>query len=557
MGMLSALLLATLLRPQAHAADTLTIVIAATTDVHGRVLDWDYERNQPAPLGLVRVATVVDSLRRAHPGRVLLVDAGDLIQGNPLGTYFARVRPAAVHPVLDAMNRMGYAAAVPGNHEFNFGLPVMQRALGSAAFPYVAANIVRVPGGEPVFAPWVVLDVAGVRVGITGATTPGVLVWDGPLVRGVLDFLDVARAVPPVVRRMREAGADVTVLLAHAGLDGRSSYAPGAAPPEDDVAGAIRAAGDLDVAVIGHTHREIAESTVAGTLVVQPRNWAQSVAVVELTVVREGARARVVRRRGRALPVAGVAAEPALAAALRPAHDSVVAWVTRPLGRSTAAMPAARARLEDTPVVDFINHVQRERSGAQLSATAAFNPRGGIPAGDVTLGDLASIYPYDNTLTAVRVSGADLRAYLEYATRFYRGVGADGRPVVNDSIPGYNFDIVSGAEYELDLRRPLGSRVSRLMVNGRDVLATDSFTIALNNYRQQGGGGFAMLAGAPVVYDRGESIRDLLADYVERHGTLRPEDFFVRSWSIRGLGPGAGTGGAPRAREPGPRDRRP
>ncbi len=523
----------------APAPDTITIVIAATTDVHARVMDWDYERDREAPLGLVRAATVVDSLRRAHPGRVLLVDAGDLIQGNPFGTYFARIAPAQEHPILAAMNAMGYDAAVPGNHEFNFGLPVLQRSLGAARFAYVAANLVRADGGA-VLPPFVVFERAGVRIAVVGATTPGIMVWDGPNVRGRVAVRGVREAVPPAVAAARRQGADVVVLVAHAGLDGPSSYPDSAAPPENDVGGAIAGSTGLDAAIIGHTHREIADSGVGGVLVAQPRNWAQSVAVVELTLVRGEGRGtrgegwRVVAKRGRIVPLRDVRPDTALVRSVRPAHEAARAWATRPVGRASAEMTARRARLEDTPLIDLINAVQRERTGADLSATAAFTTGGRLPAGDVSRADLASVYPYDNTLKAVRISGAALRAFLEHAARYYSGMGPDG-PVVNDSVPGYNFDIVSGADYELDLARPLGSRVVALSVRGRPVADTDSFILATNNYRAAGGGGFAMLAGAPVVYDSGEDIRDLMAEWLAQHGTLRPEDVFVRNWRIRGL----------------------
>jgi 2',3'-cyclic-nucleotide 2'-phosphodiesterase/3'-nucleotidase len=241
-----------------------------------------------------------------------------------------------------------------------------------------------------------------------------------------------------------------------------------------------------------------------------------------------------VRKRGRLIPLREVRPDTALVRSVQPAHDAARAWATRPVGRSAAELSAARARLEDTPLVDLINTVQRERTGADLSATAAFNTRGRIPAGDVARADLASVYPYDNTLKAVRISGRELRAFLEHSARYYRGMGPDG-PVVNDSVPGYNFDIVSGADYELDLSRPLGQRVVALSVRGRPVADTDSFTLATNNYRAAGGGGFAMLAHAPVVYDSGEDIRDLMVEWLARHGTLRPEDVFVRNWRIRGL----------------------
>jgi 2',3'-cyclic-nucleotide 2'-phosphodiesterase (5'-nucleotidase family) len=527
---------AALVFPSAQSpADTTTIVIAATTDVHGRVMAWDYERDRAASLGLVRAATVVDSLRRAHPGRVVLVDAGDLIQGNPFATYWAR-HVAPVHPIVDALNRMQYDAAAPGNHEFNFGLGVMQRALAGARYAVLSANIVHAADSTPVYQPSLILERAGVRIGIVGATTPGVLVWDGPNVRGQVTLLRVADVVPPEVRRLRAAGADVTVLVVHAGLDGSPSYAADAAPPENDVAATIAASGDLDVAVIGHTHREIADSTVGRTLVVQARNWAQSVAVVELTMVRSGGHWRVARKHGTIVPLADVAPDPALVAALTPAHDSARDWATQPVGLSADRMSAARARLEDTPVTDFVNAVMRARTGADLSATAVFNTTGSIPAGAVTRADLAGIYPYDNTLRAVRISGADLRAFLEFSARYYRSLGENG-PVVNDSVRDYNFDIVSGAEYELDLTRPVGQRVVRLSVNGRDVRADDSFTLALNNYRAQGGGGYVMVAHAPVVYDRAEDIRDLLADEITRRGTIHAADYFVPSWRLRGFAP--------------------
>ena len=537
LGPIAAFAGALLLLPQVRAApvpDTATIVIVATTDVHGRVLAWDYERDREAPLGLVRAATVVDSLRRRYPGRVVLVDAGDLLQGNAFATYYATVARRTPHPIVDAFNRMGYDVVTPGNHDFNFGLGALERALTGARYPYVAANMVREPGGEPALDPYRMVERAGVRIGITGATTPGVHVWDGPNIRGQLRFLGVAQAVPPVVRQMRADGADVTVLLAHAGLDGPSSYADTSVPPENDVAAAIRGSAELDVAIIGHTHREIPDSTVGTTLVVQPRFFAQSAAVVTLSLARRTGRWQVVRKSGAIVPLAGVRPDTALVRALQGAHDSARAWATRPLGQNVAAMSARTARLEDTPVIDFVNEVQRARTGAQLSATAAFATDALIPAGSVTLSALTGLYPYENTLKAVRVSGADLRAYLEQSARYFRGMGSDG-PIVNDSVPGYNFDIVSGADYEYDLARPLGQRVVRLQVDGREVAATDSFALALNNYRQQGGGAFTMVARAPLLYDRGESIRDLLVAEVQRRGTIRPEDYFTRNWAIRGV----------------------
>lgn len=154
-----------------------------------------------------------------------------------------------------------------------------------------------------------------------------------------------------------------------------------------------------------------------------------------------------------------------------------------------------------------------------------------IDVGPVTVGEIARIYPYENTLSAVRITGAQLRAYLEYSARYY-GTFGTGEPAVHTDVPGYNFDIVSGADYTIDLSRPTGSRVTSLTVRGAPVRDDDSFTLALNNYRRSGGGGYAMLKGAPEVYTSTTEIRDLLIAEVERRRHISPADYFHRNWSI-------------------------
>jgi 2',3'-cyclic-nucleotide 2'-phosphodiesterase (5'-nucleotidase family) len=518
--------------PVRPPADTTQIVLVATTDVHGRAMAWDYERDLEAPLGLVRAATVVDSLRRLYPGRVVLLDVGDLIQGNAFATYFTRVAPQPRHPILALMNRMGYDAATPGNHEFNFGLDVLQRTLRGALFPYVSANIISDATRRTVFPTSTVVVRAGVRIGITGVTTPGVMAWDGSLVRGRVHVAGIVRAGPAVLRGLK-ARSDVTVLLAHAGLRGSEYGAETGIPPENDVAALLAAAPETDVAILGHTHRQIADTTIGTTLVVEPRPLAQQVAVVHLAMVREGRQWTVARKWSEVVSLATERPDTALVAAFAAQHAAVRAWVQTPLGQVATALRAGGGRSQDTPLLDFVNEVMRRRAGAQLSATAVFDTAAALPAGPVRLGDLTRVYPYDNTLKAVRISGGDLRAYLEWSARYWRGMGSAG-PIRNESVSGSDVDVVSGVEYRLDLAQPVGRRVVALSVGGRAVSDRDSFTLALNNYRAGGGGGYAMLARAPVVYDRGEDIRELLAAEIRQRGTIRAEDYFQRNWEITG-----------------------
>src|SRR5918999_4926302 len=210
--------------PPEPARQPLTLVIAATTDVHGRLRGYDYYQNAEEPVrGLTRVATIVDSLRAANPGRVVLVDAGDFLQGNPL-TYVAARSPAGpTHPVIDAMNAARYDAAAIGNHEFNYGLPLLERALAGARFAPLAANVYRVDG-RPAYRRWVMLDRDGVRVAVVGATTPGSMVWDRENLRGRLVVRDIVPDVRSAVTEARAAGADVVVAVLHSGLEEPASY---------------------------------------------------------------------------------------------------------------------------------------------------------------------------------------------------------------------------------------------------------------------------------------------------------------------------------------------
>ncbi|MDF1501907.1 5'-nucleotidase C-terminal domain-containing protein [Roseisolibacter sp. H3M3-2] len=514
-------------------ADTLELVVAATTDVHGHLRGWDYFAARPDTVrSLARAATVVDSLRAAHPGRVVLVDAGDLLQGTPLTYVAARVAPDAPHPVPAAMNALRYDAAAIGNHEFNYGLETLDRAIGQARFPFLAANARRADG-TPAYKAWTMVERGGARVAIVGGTTPGSMVWDRDHLAGKVAIGDIVPAVRDAAAEARRAGADVVVAVLHAGLDGPSSYdtVTTRLPSENVSARVAREIPGLDLVVFGHSHRALADTTIGGALVMQPKNWSESVGVARLSLVRRAGKWAVVARRGQLVPTVGRAESPAVLAATDSAHARAVAYAASAVGTTAVAWRSDSLRRVDTPLVDFMLEVMRRTAGADLAAGAAYADAG-LDAGPITVAELARLYPYENTLRAVRVTGAQLRAFLEHSSRYYAGVDASGNPVVDRTVPGYNYDMVAGADYVLDLRRPIGQRVTTLTYRGRLVADTDSFTLALNNYRQTGGGGFAMLAGAPQVHDRGLEIRQLLIEEAKAAGTLDPARYHTRNWRL-------------------------
>lgn len=524
------MLLPFLLAIASPPADTARLVIVATTDVHGRVTGWDYVADAPHPGGIARAATVIDSLRRAYPDQVVVVDAGDLIQGDPFGAYFGQVDDRSPHPVIEAMNLAGFDAATPGNHEFNFGLEVMRRALGSARYRYVSGNIVALPRRRSVFPTSVVLERQGVRVGVTGFTTPGVMVWDRENVRDRMAVLPIIPAARPIVRDLNRR-TDFTLVVIHSGMDGASSYEDAGVGRENVAAQFAELPDRPHLVVVGHSHRQMTDSVINGVRFIQPRPYAQSLAVMHVALVRRGGRWEVVRQYGEQIPLAGVPVHPRVEAALAEAHALVRDWNTAPLGEAAGEMRATLARVRPTAIINWVNEVQRTRAGTDLSSTAPFDTRAGWGSGPVRLAHLAQLYPYENTLRAIRISGAELRAYLEQSARYF-AVTATGQAGFSDTIPGYNYDIVRGADYTIDLTRPPGERITSLRVGGRPVADTDTFSLALNNYRHGGGGGFGMLAGAPLLYDRNENIRDLLVEDLTRRGVLDPAEFQDDHWRL-------------------------
>ena len=533
MDLLCALLLAVQTPPPAAAAaDTAHLVIVATTDVHGRVMGWDYVRDAAAPGGLSRAATVLETLRARYGGNVLVLDAGDLLQGNPFATFYAKFDKRQPQPIVDALNALQYDVATPGNHDFDFGVDFLKRAASEATYRYVSANV-EDAAGTALFLPTVVVPKGGIKVGITGFTTPGVMLWNRAQLQGRARVRRIADAAPAAMARLDREGADFKIALIHSGFGG-SSYDTTGIGQENDAAALAAVTPKPDLVIVGHTHREVRDTVINGVHFVQPKNWAQSVSVVHVWLSREpgaGSKWRVTNIRADLIPLTNLGELARFTRRLETPHEAARLWAATPLGTAGGGFDARFARVQDSPLLDFINEVQRRRSGAQLSAAAAFDVQAGIPEGEVHLRELAGAYPYENSLRAVRISGQQLREFLEHSARYFNTY-EPGKPIINDSVQGYNFDVVSGVAYNIDLTQPPGRRIRGLAFGGKIVQPTDSFTMAVNSYRQAGGGGYTMLKGAPVVYDKGEDIRDLLIEEIRRVRSLQGAAYFRPSWQI-------------------------
>ena len=511
-------------------ADTVRLVLAATTDIHGHATDWDYLRNAPWPGGLVRVAGVLDSLRERYPGQVVLVDAGDCLQGDPLAAYFGRVVERRPHPVVDAMNALGYDAVAIGDHDFDFGLDRFQQAVADAGFPWVSANLRVLPEDTLAFPPYTVIQRGPVKIAVAGLLTPGTMVWQRDRLRGRYRVDRIERDLDRVVGDMRR-DADLVIVLSHGGLGGPSSYDTTGVGEEHGARRFATAANRPDLVVLGHTHGEFADTALGGVRFVRPGPFAQALAVIEVWLVEREGKWRPVRMTVQSLSLAETRPAARVARRLAEPHRLTLGWLSTVIGEARGRFTAAAARAEDTPLVRLVQDAFRRATGAELAATPVYDLGTAFGPGEIRIGDVFRLAPTEEQVRAVRLSGEDLRAYLEQNAWYYYA-DSSGRVAVNRHVPAAWYDLVAGVEYTMDLSRPPDARITRLLFRGRPVVETDTFTLALTESRHQGVGRYAMLAGAPLAPARGGPIRDLLIAEIQRRRVLDPNEFGGVSWRI-------------------------
>ncbi|MDR6862049.1 5'-nucleotidase C-terminal domain-containing protein [Phycicoccus sp. 3266] len=567
--------------PKQGGSASYRLTVMGTTDTHGNVLNWDYfkdaeyDDSKHNDVGLVKIATLVAGVRAERgTDRTLMLDAGDTIQGTPLSYYYARIDPitgGSKHPMAIAMNQIGYDAAALGNHEFNYGIDTLRTFESQCDFPLLSANTVDWTTGAPAFKPFLIrsFKVPGVakplKVGILGLVTPGVAIWDKANVDGQLRFPGIVEQAKVFVPKLKQAGCDLVVVACHSGSESTSSYGDALPYPENASTQLAEQVAGIDAVLVGHSHVEIVERFVdskvtAGkkVLLTEPLKWGMRLSVIDFDVTHDGKRYVLQDVHSHLLDSKNVPEDDTVAALLADDHAVVRTYVNSVIGTCTLAMSAATARFEDTAALDFINHVQGQAVKAALVGTpqeslpvlsiaAPFNPDAAIPAGNVTVRDVAGLYIYDNTLLGIVFTGAQVKDYLEYSARYFQQVTGTGpynpdqvtRAVTStapNGTPDYNYDVMGGLDaslaYDIDIAQPVGSRITNLTYDGKALDPAAQFVIAINNYRQSGGGGFPGVTTAPVVYNAQAEIRQLIIDWVTQQGTIDPTTFTTYDWKL-------------------------
>lgn len=580
----------TLLAPNVHSAkaaetDLVNLRILETTDIHVNLANYDYYQDaETDKYGLVKTASLIKQAR-TEAKNSLLFDNGDLIQGNPLGDYVAKIdplQPGETHPVYKAMNLLDYDAGNIGNHEFNYGLDFLKTSLSGSNFPYVNANVYVDDGTREknYFKPYEILDrevvdedgeTHSIKVGVIGFVPPQIMQWDKANLEGKVVTKDIVETAEHFIPKMKADGADIIVAIPHSGIGTVTSEGM-----EENATYDLSKVDGIDAILFGHSHGtfpsaaydgiegvDTANGTINGTPAVMPGYWGSHLGLVDLQLQHADGEWTVLNGKSSTRGIADKDGKPLVARdeevykAIEDDHQHTIDWVRSAVGETTAPITSYFSQVKDDPSIQIVTnaqkwYVEKYIQGTEyenipvLSAGAPFKAgtRGDptyytdIPQGELAIKNVADLYLYPNTLQAVLIKGSDVKEWLEMSAGQFNQINPKERgeqSLINQEFRSYNYDVIDGVTYEIDVTKPAkydadgnvinpkSQRIKNLKFNGKKINPKQSFLVATNNYRASGGGHFPGIDGTNIAIQAPDENRNVVIDYIMEQGSINPE----------------------------------
>ncbi|HWK22089.1 MAG TPA: bifunctional 2',3'-cyclic-nucleotide 2'-phosphodiesterase/3'-nucleotidase [Ureibacillus sp.] len=555
---------------------TISLQILGTSDIHTNIMNYDYYKDTESnSLGLVKVASLINQARKEN-SNTLLFDNGDAIQGTPLGSYKQAIdvlEEGEEHPSVAAMEYLDYDAATFGNHEFNYGLDYLEEVKDDADFPYVNANIRNATTGNYMYTPYVliekdVVDSKGnkttIKVGVTGIVPPQILNWDKSNLEGKVTVDDSVQSVEKVIPQMQKEGADVIVVLSHSGI-GDATYTVG----EEDVSYLLTKVKGVDAVISGHAHGvfpgavdasltnvDLEKGTMNGVPIIMPGKYGSHLGVIDLTLEKKGEEWDVVEGTGKVREIAKDSSDvdKGLTEVVKEAHEGTIKYVRQAVGKTSADIHSYFSQVLDDPSIQIVTdaqaiYVKEKIKGTEfenlpvLSAGAPFKAGTRsdpeyytyVPAGELAIKNVADLYLYDNTLAIIKVTGADVKEWLEMSAGQFNQIDPNSskeQQLINTEYRSYNYDVIDGVTYEIDVTQPAkydasgnlvnagAERIVNLQFNGKPIDPKQEFIVATNNYRANGT--FPGVRDKSYVYIYPDENRQAIIDYITANDIIDP-----------------------------------
>lgn len=538
------------------------LIILETTDLHGVVLPWDFTEQKEIGVSLASIASYVKKVK-SETVPVLLLDNGDNLQGQPSVYYSNFIDTVSTHINAVAFNLLGYDAISVGNHDIEAGHAVYDRLVGEYDFPMLAANAVNTSSGEPYFKPYTIIEKRGIRIAVFGMVTPSIPQWLPPELYSGMEFRDMLETARKYMPLMKKEKPDLIVGLFHSGWDQRSEEnGSGSHYDENGVASIAYNVPGFDVILCGHNHNvvntAIVNSAGDSVVIIEGGSRAQKIGRVDVSFKRDKVTGKLKASAAGSIVDAGdYKPDPEFMDAFHDRQAAVNEYVRKVIAKSEAEMSSRESYFGSSSFVDMVHSVQLAITGADISFTAPLSFDVSIPAGQITVGDMFKLYRFENMLYTMWMTGSEILKYLEYSysdwlntmkgpednlLKFQRT--KDGKILIRNGEAWlknqpYNFDSAAGIDYIVDASKPEGKRVTiKSFSDGTPFEMNKRYTIAVNSYRGNGGGGhFTEGAGISasklperLVSSTDKDLRFYILGYLEEQQTIRPAA--LNNWKI-------------------------